>query len=62
MYIFIDRRGFNAKYCVLKAICEVVQYQFSSENGVLGDLIHILFTYVFMPLLKNWNELINKIM
>lgn len=39
----MNRYGFNARQCLLKAICETAQYQFGDRNGVLGDIIHILF-------------------
>ncbi|XP_031621581.1 uncharacterized protein LOC116339694 [Contarinia nasturtii] len=43
-WISLFEKGFNANHCILKAICETAQYQFGNENGLLGDIIHILFT------------------
>lgn len=38
------RYSFDGKSCLLKAICDVSQHQYSQNNGLIGDIIHILFT------------------
>lgn len=38
------RAGFNGEECVLKAICETADQPFAEHNGVLGDIMHIIFT------------------
>lgn len=43
--INFERSGFNGKPCILRAICEMAQYKFGNNNGVLGDILHIIFTY-----------------
>lgn len=42
--IYYYRYGFDGKSCLLKAICDVSQHQYGQNNGLIGDIIHILFT------------------
>lgn len=49
IYVFyghniVFRSGFDPHFCLLKAICEAAQYDFGYRNGVIGDLIHVLFS------------------
>lgn len=37
------RYGFDGESCILKAICDVSQHKYSQNNGVIGDIVHILF-------------------
>jgi DM4/DM12 family len=37
-------KGYVGKPCVLRAICESAQVPFTYENGLLGELLHILMT------------------
>ncbi|KAF3429487.1 hypothetical protein E2986_00107 [Frieseomelitta varia] len=39
----LESFGYSGKYCLLKMICEVANYPLTS-NGVLGDVLQILFT------------------
>lgn len=41
------RAGYDGRECLLKAICETTQHPLEEHNGVLGDIVHILFTWVF---------------
>lgn len=41
---YFFRSGFDGHFCLLKAICETAQHDYGYRNGVLGDLIHLLFT------------------
>ncbi|KAF7387773.1 hypothetical protein HZH66_010540 [Vespula vulgaris] len=36
--------GYPARQCLLKSICETTQLDWKLNAGVLGDLLHILFT------------------
>lgn len=44
MFYTIFRAGFNGEECLLKAICETAAEPFAEHNGVLGDIMHIVFT------------------
>ncbi|ERL83653.1 hypothetical protein D910_07477, partial [Dendroctonus ponderosae] len=37
-------KGYPGKECILKAICEAAAYTTLHANGVIGDLVHLLFT------------------
>lgn len=41
------RYGMNGKQCLLRAICDANLYEFGALNGVLGDLVHIMFSWVY---------------
>lgn len=41
---YFNRHGYNGNHCLLKTICEATQHQFGQHNGLIGDLIHVLFT------------------
>lgn len=41
------RAGLNGEKCLLKAICETAEEPYTEHNGVVGDIIHIIFTWVF---------------
>ncbi|XP_039285455.1 uncharacterized protein LOC111048303 [Nilaparvata lugens] len=40
---YLDRQQINGKQCILKMICEISQTELR-HNGLLGNLIHVLFT------------------
>ncbi|CAH1132229.1 unnamed protein product [Ceutorhynchus assimilis] len=40
----LESRGYPGKNCVLKAICEAASYTTLHANGIVGDLMHLLFT------------------
>lgn len=42
--VFISA-GYNGHDCLLRAICEAAEIPLGLHNGVLGDLMHIIFTY-----------------
>ncbi|KAG5670645.1 hypothetical protein PVAND_000893 [Polypedilum vanderplanki] len=48
IYRLIESRlkanGFDGKKCLLRAICESAQNSFLEVNGVLGNILHIIFT------------------
>lgn len=37
------RAGFNGEECLFRAICEAAEQPFGDHNGVLGDIVHIIF-------------------
>lgn len=39
----VFRAGFNGEECLFKAICEAAEHPFGDYNGVLGDIVHIIF-------------------
>ncbi|XP_055605719.1 uncharacterized protein LOC129753897 [Uranotaenia lowii] len=39
-----DQKGYNGRSCLLRTICEAAEARFSHSNGILGELLHILFT------------------
>lgn len=43
--IYIFREGYPARACLLRSICEASEYPLD-HNGVLGGIIHVIFTYV----------------
>lgn len=36
--------GFNGHECLLRTICEAADLPLGLHNGVLGDIMHIVFT------------------
>ncbi|XP_053692642.1 uncharacterized protein LOC128741091 [Sabethes cyaneus] len=38
------KNGFNGKKCLLRAICDAAELPMMENNGVFGDLVHILLT------------------
>lgn len=44
--IFICRHGLNGRKCLLRTICEANLYDLGALNGVLGDFVHIMFSWV----------------
>lgn len=40
----LHKQGINGRECVLKAICEASEVQFSHHSGIFGELFHILLT------------------
>ncbi|XP_018576840.1 uncharacterized protein LOC108915326 [Anoplophora glabripennis] len=40
----IESNGYPGKPCLLRAICEMSLYSIKDINGVLGEIIHIIFT------------------
>lgn len=47
------RTGFNGTACLLKTICETAAVPLYENNGVLGNIFHIAFTWVFCHFSKN---------
>lgn len=40
----LHRYGYNGTSCVLRTICETAELPFHRNNGVFGNIFHILFT------------------
>ncbi|VVC97726.1 unnamed protein product [Leptidea sinapis] len=40
----VERYGFSGRPCLLRTICEAAEVPFTYENGLLGEIGHILFT------------------
>ncbi|CAG4940034.1 unnamed protein product [Parnassius apollo] len=40
----VERYGFSGRPCLLRTICEAAEVPFTHENGLLGEIGHILFT------------------
>lgn len=40
----MDAFGLNGRQCLLKTICQVADIALGRNNGVLGDLVHVIFT------------------
>ncbi|XP_058055624.1 uncharacterized protein LOC131207033 [Anopheles bellator] len=40
----LERYGFAGKRCILRMICDLAHSPVHGENGVFGDLMHIVFT------------------
>lgn len=38
------RLGLNGRHCLLKSICEAAAHPVNTYNGVLGDILHVVFT------------------
>lgn len=43
----MNRNGLDGHACILRLICEAAQSPLGIVNGVLGDLMHIILTWVF---------------
>ncbi|XP_058817543.1 uncharacterized protein LOC131680848 [Topomyia yanbarensis] len=39
-----DHKGFSGRSCLLRTICEAAEAKFTHSSGILGELLHILFT------------------
>ncbi|XP_075979549.1 uncharacterized protein LOC142978842 [Anticarsia gemmatalis] len=39
-----ERYGYSGRPCLLRTICEAAEVPFTHENGLLGEIGHILFT------------------
>lgn len=40
----LTAKGFEGRYCVLRAICESAESKFGYHSGLFGQLFHIFFT------------------
>ncbi|CAG9565937.1 unnamed protein product [Danaus chrysippus] len=40
----MERYGYSGRPCLLRTICEAAEVPFTYENGLLGEIGHILFT------------------
>ncbi|XP_047029318.1 uncharacterized protein LOC124637044 [Helicoverpa zea] len=40
----VERYGYSGRPCLLRTICEAAEVPFTHENGLLGEIGHILFT------------------
>ncbi|XP_028031864.1 uncharacterized protein LOC114244300 [Bombyx mandarina] len=40
----VERYGYTGRPCLLRTICEAAEVPFTHENGLLGEIGHILFT------------------
>ncbi|XP_072938304.1 uncharacterized protein [Epargyreus clarus] len=40
----MERYGYSGRPCLLRTICEAAEVPFTHENGLLGEIGHILFT------------------
>ncbi|XP_023936355.2 uncharacterized protein LOC112044668 [Bicyclus anynana] len=40
----IERYGYSGRPCLLRTICEAAEIPFTYQNGLLGEIGHILFT------------------
>ncbi|XP_058816031.1 uncharacterized protein LOC131679337 [Topomyia yanbarensis] len=40
----MKKNGFNGKKCLLRAICEAAEIPMLENNGVVGDLVHIILS------------------
>ncbi|XP_055539409.1 uncharacterized protein LOC129726572 [Wyeomyia smithii] len=38
------KNGFNGKKCILRAICDAAELPMAENNGLVGDLVHILLS------------------
>lgn len=47
-YKFLESKmssfGLNGSACLLKTICQVAEVALGRNNGVLGDIVHVMFT------------------
>lgn len=48
VYDFLENKmrafGLNGKECLMKTICQVADVALGRNNGVLGDLVHVIFS------------------
>lgn len=42
-----DGSGIPGRSCLLRSICETAEAPFSYNSGILGELAHLIMTYVF---------------
>lgn len=47
IYLF-SSKGLDGRSCVLRSICESAHASFDYTNGILGELMHVIMTYVFI--------------
>ncbi|XP_055633949.1 uncharacterized protein LOC129774255 [Toxorhynchites rutilus septentrionalis] len=40
----VNQKGYDGRNCLLRTICEAAEAKFSHTSGILGELLHILFT------------------
>lgn len=40
----LRRRGRNGTACLLKTICQTAEVDVYENNGLIGDLFHVVFT------------------
>lgn len=40
----LQRYGFAGKRCILRMICDLAETPLAHENGVLGDVLQLIFT------------------
>lgn len=40
----LESKGLQGRPCVLRGICEAAETKFTHHSGVLGELLHIVFT------------------
>ncbi|XP_053681090.1 uncharacterized protein LOC128731956 [Anopheles nili] len=40
----LTRYGYDGKKCILRMICELASHPVHTENGILGDLLQLVFT------------------
>lgn len=45
----LSSKGLQGRPCVLRGICEAAETKFTHHSGLLGELFHIIFTWV------NWH-------
>lgn len=43
----LNSKNIDGKQCVLRAICEASQLHFTHESGLLGEIFHVLFVWVW---------------
>ncbi|XP_049288489.1 uncharacterized protein LOC125766505 isoform X1 [Anopheles funestus] len=55
----LNRYGYNGKKCILRMICEIATYPVRDANGMIGDLLQLLFTYVFFHFKINITTLLH---
>uniref|UniRef100_A0A336MF10 CSON000718 protein n=1 Tax=Culicoides sonorensis TaxID=179676 RepID=A0A336MF10_CULSO len=41
---FLKENSYGDKECILRSICEAAQVPFNYKSGILGEILHILFT------------------
>lgn len=45
-WFYDNRSGFNGRECLLRLICEAADTPLGIHNGVFGDVLHIILTWV----------------
>uniref|UniRef100_A0A182K734 Uncharacterized protein n=1 Tax=Anopheles christyi TaxID=43041 RepID=A0A182K734_9DIPT len=46
MELNLDRHGYDGKKCILRMICELAKHPVCDGNGLVGDLLQLVFTCV----------------